>query len=69
MCYPLVEKDADVHPVIFNTVEVAAKNPVEEGTNDHEDCEDDEYSWIFTKFTLQGVVSTVPVFLHVQDLY
>ena len=34
MCYPLIEKDVDVHPVIFNTVEEAAKNPEEEGTDD-----------------------------------
>ena len=34
MCYPLVEKDVDIHPVIFNAVEEAAKNPEEEGTDD-----------------------------------
>ena len=64
MCYPLVEKDVDVHPVIFNTVEEAAKNPEEEGTDDKEDCHYDENSWIFTKFTLYCVVSTIPVLLH-----
>lgn len=33
-CYPPVEESVDVHPVIFDTVVEAAKNPEEQGTDE-----------------------------------